>query len=44
MGKPVLLFFFLKRDDLYRNVACDRIQFKLVEYRPTEHVRQEDIE
>ena len=36
--------FFIQRDDLHRDVARRRVELKLVEQRPAEHVGQENIE
>ena len=39
-----MLSLLLHRDDLHGDVARDRIELELVQDRPAEHVRQEDIE
>ena len=32
------------RDELHRNVSCQRVLLELVEHRPAEHVRKKDVE
>ena len=39
-----MLAVFVQRDDLHRDVAGQRILLELVQYRPAEHVGQEDVE
>ena len=41
--QPVLAFL-LDRQDLHRNVARRRIELEVVEDRPSQHVRQEDVQ
>src|ERR1700730_8591036 len=41
--QPVLAVF-VHREDLDGNVACRRILLEMVEHRPTEHVRQKDVQ
>ena len=44
MCEAMVAFFFFHGDDLDRDVARRRVELELIEHRPTEHVREENIE
>ena len=42
--RQTVLTFFLKRNDLHRNVAGRGIKLEVIEHRPAQHIGQENVE